>query len=53
MVFFKLFNGCLDVLLLVGAIAEGTMRGVFTVAEPIVARFLHLEAYGPVVNSLY
>lgn len=42
-----LFDGRLDLWLLVGAIAEGSMCGLFAVAEPVVAGFLYFESNRP------
>lgn len=43
----KLFDGRLDLWLLVGAIAERSMCGLFAVAEPVVAGFLYFESNRP------
>lgn len=43
----NLFDGALDVWLLVGAVTEGSVGGLFAVAEPVVSRLLHLEQNGP------
>lgn len=46
-----IFNCCLDVRLLVCAVAERPVFSVLAIAQPVVASLLHFEANGPKMDK--